>query len=84
MLGGLWNVTGAADDDDNVEGWTDEMNFLSPSEREHIREETRPVKLILVKVIYVKFMKFCIDSFKRLCLRWLTHQQLSCPHGEDY
>ena len=58
MLGGLRNVTGAADDDDNVEGWTDKMNFLSPSECEHIREETHPVKLILVKVIYVKFMEF--------------------------
>ena len=49
---------GAADDDDNIEGWTDEMNLLSTSEHEHIREETRPVKLILVKVIYVKFMEF--------------------------
>ena len=40
------------DDDDNVEGWIDEMNLLSPSECKHIQEETRPMKLVLVKVIY--------------------------------
>ena len=47
------HVFNRAADDDNIERWTDKMNFLSPSEHKHIWEETRPVKLILVKVIYV-------------------------------
>ena len=53
------HVFNGAADDDNVEGWTDKMNFLSPSECSQIREESCPVKLILVKVIYVKFMESC-------------------------
>ena len=42
--------------DDNVEGWTNEMTLLSRSEREHIQEDIRPVKLVLVKVINEKFV----------------------------
>lgn len=36
--------------DDDVEGWVDEMMLLSPSERERVEADIRPVKLVLVKV----------------------------------
>jgi hypothetical protein len=38
--------------DDDVEGWIDEMMLLSPSERERVEADIRPVKLVLVKVRY--------------------------------
>ena len=38
------------DSDDDVEGWIDEMMLLSPTERERVEEDIRPVKLVLVKV----------------------------------
>jgi hypothetical protein len=36
--------------DDDIEGWIDEMMLLSPSERERVEDDIRPVKLILIKV----------------------------------
>ena len=36
--------------DDDVEGWINEMMLLSPTERERVEEDIRPVKLVLVKV----------------------------------
>ena len=38
------------DSNDDVEGWIDEMMLLSPTEREQVEEDIRPVKLVLVKV----------------------------------
>jgi len=38
------------DSNDDVEGWIDEMMLLSPTERERVEEDIRPVKLVLVKV----------------------------------
>ena len=38
--------------DDDVDGWVDEMTLLSPAEREQVEEDIRPVKLVLVKVRY--------------------------------
>lgn len=37
-------------EDDNVEGWADEMAALSIGERQAIETSLKPVKLILVKV----------------------------------
>jgi len=60
------DVNGEQGDDDNVESCTDQMNSLSlgsPSEREHIWEDSRPMKLILVKVIYDKFKGYsCLPA----------------------
>ena len=38
--------------DDDVDGWVDEMMLLSPAEREQVKEDIWPVKLVLVKVRY--------------------------------
>ena len=43
---------GAEDDDndDDIEGWIDEMELLTPTEHAGLEESIRPVKLVLVKV----------------------------------
>lgn len=46
---------GAGDKDDreeidNIEGWVDEMALLSEDERDELRENVVPVRLVLVKV----------------------------------
>lgn len=38
------------EEDDDIEGWIDEMELLSPAERAGLEESIRPVKLVLVKV----------------------------------
>jgi hypothetical protein len=38
------------ENDDDIEGWIDEMMLLSPSERERVEDDIRPVKLVLMKV----------------------------------
>jgi hypothetical protein len=43
------NPTDRADDDD-VDGWQDETESLSTEEREELRKNTQPVRLVLVKV----------------------------------
>jgi hypothetical protein len=47
------------ENDDNVEGWTDEIKLLSPGEHERVCIDIRPVNMVLVKV----------RSEKRLALR---------------
>lgn len=37
-------------DDDNADGWVDEVENLSEDERDALEESIRPIKLILVKV----------------------------------
>jgi hypothetical protein len=41
---------GDSEENDNVDGWVDETEGLSPEEREELQENTRPVKVVLVKV----------------------------------
>ena len=36
--------------DDDVDGWIDEMAALSQAERDVLKNATRPVKIVLVKV----------------------------------
>jgi hypothetical protein len=38
------------EEEDDIEGWIDEMELLSPAERAGLEESIRPVKLVLVKV----------------------------------
>lgn len=40
----------SAEDNDDVDGWIDERVALSQAEREGLRNATRPVKMVLVKV----------------------------------
>lgn len=47
---GIDGEVDAGGDSDDVEGWIDEMMLLSPSERERVEEDIRPVRLVLVKV----------------------------------
>jgi hypothetical protein len=41
---------GDSEENDNIDGWVDETESLSPEEREELQENTQPVKLVLVKV----------------------------------
>jgi hypothetical protein len=43
-------VDGEMDDDDNLEGWVDEVAAFTPEERQVLEESVRPVKRMLVKV----------------------------------
>lgn len=42
---------GDSEENDDVEGWVDETAELTEEEREELRENSRPVRLVLVKVI---------------------------------
>jgi hypothetical protein len=44
------------DENDDVDGWVDEMMLLSPAERERVEEDIRPVKLVLVTVRYEQYI----------------------------
>ena len=39
-----------ADDEDNEDGWVDEVEVLTPKERKKLKDSIRPVKRTLVKV----------------------------------
>ena len=41
---------GEEDEDNNIEGWINEMVLISPAERRGLEESICPVKLVLVKV----------------------------------
>jgi hypothetical protein len=41
---------GDSEENDDVEGWVDETEALTPEEQEELRENAQPVKLVLVKV----------------------------------
>jgi hypothetical protein len=43
-------ANGSSENDDDTDGWVDEMAVLSLAERTELHEEIRPVKLVLVKV----------------------------------
>ena len=51
QIGGKAGKTDQEDDDD-VEGWINEMLLLYPSEHTQVKEDICPVKLVLVKVRY--------------------------------
>ena len=44
-------------DDDDTDGWVDEMAVLSLAEQKELHEEIRPVKLVLVKVCHEQIKK---------------------------
>jgi hypothetical protein len=44
------DADGEVEDDDDLEGWVDEVEALTPGERENLNESIRPVKKMLVKV----------------------------------
>ena len=45
-------------DDDDTNGWVDEMAVLSLAEQKELHEEIRPVKLVLVKVCHEQIKKW--------------------------
>lgn len=49
VMGGTDEVE-AADDDDDIEGWVDEMDELSEELQQEIEADAIPVRLMLVKV----------------------------------
>lgn len=44
------NMDSETKEDDDIDGWVDEMMLLSPAECEQVQEYIQPVKLVLVKV----------------------------------
>ena len=48
----------AENDDDDTDGWVDEMAVLSLAEQKELHEEIRPVKLVLVKVCHEQIKKW--------------------------
>ena len=51
----IWEDSEAGEDedeieDDNVDGWVDEVGRMSETEREELDKDTQPVRRVLVKV----------------------------------
>ena len=64
MTQGEWEIPGDDDDDEeNGDGWVDEVATLSIADREELEVNVRPIRLVLVKVS-------CL--FNLLCLVGLT------------
>lgn len=73
-------------DDDDTDGWVDEMAALSPAKRTELHEEIRPVKLVLVKVCQEQIDDHkltALGSFERSHSRLSTHQRNSFQHGDS-
>ena len=56
QIGGNMDSETEDENDNNVDGWVDEMMLLSPAEREQVEEDIWPVKLVLVKVRYEQYI----------------------------
>ena len=52
QMGGNMDLETEDKNDDDIDGWVDKMMLLSPAEREQVKEDIWPVKLVLVKVRY--------------------------------
>jgi len=64
MTQGEWEIPGDDDDDEeNGDGWVDEVATLSIADREELEVNVRPIRLVLVKVSRL---------FNLLCLVGLT------------
>jgi hypothetical protein len=76
-----------ADDDDNEDGWVDELEELSDKEKEQANAELLPIQLVIVKVRPSVVLK-CDQpintwgSFRNWLTRSYTHQHISSWHGE--
>ena len=63
MTQGEWEIPGDDDDEENGDGWVDEVAALSIADCEELEANVRPIRLVLVKV-----SRF----FNLLCLVGLT------------
>src|SRR5882762_11189900 len=63
MMQGEWEIPGDDDDEENGDGWVDEVAALSIADREELEVNVRPIRLVLVKVSRL---------FNLLCLVGLT------------
>jgi hypothetical protein len=50
MMQGEWEIPGDNDDEENGDGWVDEVAALSIANREELEANVRPIRLVLVKV----------------------------------
>jgi len=48
-----------AEMDNDIDGWVDKMLLLSPAEQARVKEDIRPVKLVLVKVNIDHTQEYC-------------------------
>jgi len=63
MMQGEWEIPGDDDDEENGDGWVDEVAALLIADREELEANVRPIRLVLVKVSHL---------FNLLCLVGLT------------
>jgi hypothetical protein len=74
------------DDNNNTDGWVDEMAMLSLAEWTELHEEIWPVKLVLVKVCQEQIDDHrltTLGSFERSHSRLSTCQQNFFQHGDS-
>ena len=74
QIGGNMDLETEDQNNNDINGWVDEMVLLSPAEHEKI-QDIRPVKLVLVKVRYKQYIRrllTCTGSFGKLPSRSLT------------
>src|ERR1700728_626640 len=50
MTQGEWEIPGDDDDEENGDGWVDEVAALSIADCEELEANVRPIRLVLVKV----------------------------------
>lgn len=78
-------------DNDNTDGWVDEVACLLVADWEELEENIRPVKLVLVKVSHESVpimlnlgLPGCHHSYTRLCSQSSTQQCFFYPCGSKF
>ncbi|KIM71997.1 hypothetical protein PILCRDRAFT_82276 [Piloderma croceum F 1598] len=55
MMQGEWEIPGDDDNEENGDGWVDEVAALSIADHEELEVNVRPIRLVLVKLHKVAF-----------------------------
>lgn len=79
-------ANGSIENDNNTNGWVDEMAVLSLAKWTELHEEIWPVKLVLVKVCHEQIDNHrltMLGSFERWHSKLSTHQQNFFQHGDS-
>jgi hypothetical protein len=63
---------GDSPDKDNAEGWVDETELMSAEEREELRENVQPVRLVLMKVCASRVLV----TYQANSLAWWIAQEI--------
>jgi hypothetical protein len=80
------HAVGDNENEDDADGWIDEMAVLSLAERAELHEDIWPVKLVLVKVCHKQInthILTMLGSSERLRSKLSTQQRSSFPRGDS-